>query len=322
MERNSKIFIAGRYGLVGSAIERCLRAKGYENIIGKRHGELDLTSQFNTERFIGSEQPEYVFLCSAKVGGILSNFTYPAEFIFSNLQIQNNIIDSSLAYKVKKMLFMGSSCIYPRNCKQPIKEEYLLSGPLEETNRAYAVAKIAGIEMCRSYNRQYGTQYIPVMPTNLFGPNDTYDSFNSHVIPGLMMKFAKAKKENEKSVTLWGSGSPLREFLHSDDLAEACILIMEKYSFGGTGQDQDHIINIGSGEEVSIFGLAGMIKKIMGYHGEILWDTSKPDGTPRKLLDSSFIRSLGWTPKFSMEEGLKTVIEAMEKQWSLDKFIN
>jgi len=307
MDRNSKIYVAGHRGLVGSAILRKLQAEGFENIVLRTSKELDLTRQSEVELFFQKERPEYVFLAAAKVGGILANRTYPAEFIYSNIMIEANFIQSAYLSGVKKLLFLGSSCIYPRNCAQPMKEEYLLSGYLEKTNEPYAVAKIAGIKMCESYNRQYGTNFISVMPTNLYGPGDNFDLRDSHVIPALLRKFHEAKVHESKSVEVWGTGSPFREFLHVDDLADACVFLMKNYP-------GSEIINIGTGIDLTIRELAGMIKEIAGYNGEIFWDGSKPDGTPRKLLDISRIAALGWQPRISLREGLRSTYEWYVKQ--------
>lgn len=298
MEKSAKIFVAGHRGLVGSAIVRTLKAQGYENILTRTHSELDLTNQAAVDDLFNKERPDYVFLAAAKVGGIFANNTYPAEFAFSNMQIQCNIVHSAWKYKLKKLLFLGSSCIYPKFAPQPMRESALLSGPLEETNKAYALAKIAGIIMCQSYNRQYGTNFISVMPTNLYGPNDNYHPENSHVLPALIRRFHEAKVSNAPSVTIWGTGSALREFLYSDDLADACVFLMNNYS-------DDEIVNIGYGEEISIKNLALTVKEAVGYKGQIRFDTSKPDGTPRKLLDCSKLNGLGWKPKVGLEEGLR-----------------
>ncbi len=298
MKKDAKIYIAGHAGLVGSALVRILKKEGYLHILTKTREELDLTVQEKVRDFFKKEKPDYVFLAAAKVGGIIANDTYPADFIRDNLMIEANIIDSAYHNKVKKLLFLGSSCVYPKNSPQPIKEEYLLTGPLEPTNKAYAVAKIAGIVMCQSYNKQYGTNFISVMPTNLYGENDNFDLKNSHVIPAMIRKFDDAKKTRSKEVALWGSGKPRREFLHVDDLAEACVFLMNHY-------DDPEIINIGMGEDLSIAELANMVKECVGYKGNIVWDSTKPDGTPRKLLDISKIRSLGWRPEISLVSGLK-----------------
>ncbi len=298
MDRDSKIYIAGHKGLVGSAIIRKLEKDGYRNIITKTHKELDLARQTDVEEFFHEEKPEYVFQAAAKVGGIHANATYPADFIMQNLLIQCNIINSSYLFKVKKLMFLGSSCIYPRECPQPIKEEYLLTSPLEKTNEAYALAKIAGLKTCQYYNEQYGTDYISVMPCNLYGINDNFEGANSHVLPALIKKFHEAKVENLPSVTMWGTGKPLREFLFCDDLAEACVFLMNNYS----GND---FFNIGYGEEVTIRELAEIIKEVVEYEGDIVLDSSKPDGTYRKLTDISRIKSVGWSPKVDLRTGIK-----------------
>ncbi|MEK7564204.1 MAG: GDP-L-fucose synthase [Patescibacteria group bacterium] len=297
MDKNAKIYVAGHAGLVGQAFVRELEKNGYKNIIIKTHAELDLTQQEEVQRFFETELPEYVFLAAAKVGGIFANDTYPAQFIRENLLIETNIIDSSYKIGVKKLLFLGSACVYPKVTAQPIKEEYLLTGELEPTNKAYAIAKIAGIVMCQSYNKQYGTNFISVMPTNLYGEGDNFDLENSHVIPAMIRKFHEAKKNNLKEVILWGTGSPTREFLYVDDLASACIFLMNNYN-------SSEIINIGLGEDLTILELANIIKKVVGYEGNIVWDTSKPDGTPRRLLDVSKIKRLGWSPKVNLVDGL------------------
>ena len=298
MDKNSKIYVAGHKGLVGSAIVRLLRKRGYKNLALRTRAELYLMDNKKVSLFFAKEKPEYVFLAAAKAGGILANDTYPADFIRDNLMIQTNVIDSAYKNKVKKLLFLGSSCIYPRNSPQPIKEEYLLTNTLEPTNQAYAIAKIAGIFMCQSYNRQYGTNFISAMPTNLYGENDNFDLEKSHVIPAMMRKFNDAKNNNAKEVVLWGTGSPKREFLHVDDLAKACIFLMNNY-------DSADIINIGVGTDLSILELADKIKKCVGFNGNIIWDSSKPDGMPRKLLDISKIKALGWKSSTSLEDGLR-----------------
>jgi GDP-L-fucose synthase len=302
MELVSRIYVAGHGGLVGSAIHRKLREKGYANIIGRTHKELDLERQTPVESFFQEQRPEYVFLAAARVGGIWANNTLPADFIYSNIMVQTNIIHSAYRTGVRKLLFLGSSCIYPKHCPQPMEEKYLLAGPLEPTNEPYAVAKIAGIKTCQSYNRQYGTNYISVMPTNLYGPNDNFDLETSHVIPALIRKFHEAKIRSNPSVTIWGTGTPKREFLHVDDLADACIFLMNHY-------DESDIINIGCGEDISIAELALLVKDIAGYTGNIEYDTQKPDGTPLKLLDVGKLRRLGWKPKISLEEGIKKTYE-------------
>lgn len=303
MEKSAKIYIAGHRGLVGSAIKRKLEELGFTSLIYRSHQELDLERQQPTEEFFQQERPEYVFLAAARVGGIMANKTYPAEFIYSNLAAQINVIHSSYRYGVKKLLFLGSSCIYPKYSPQPMKEEHLLTSHLEPTNEAYAIAKIAGLKMCRYYNEQFGTNYISVMPTNLYGPNDNYDPQNSHVLPAFILKFYQAKIQNLPEVTVWGTGSPRREFLHVDDLADAVIFLMQNYDQHDIGE----IINIGCGQDISIKDLAGKIRDVVGYTGKVHWDTSKPDGTPRKLLDISKIVKLGWQPKISLDEGLKSV---------------
>ncbi len=302
MEKNSKIYIAGIRGMVGSAIERVLREHGYTNIVGHSSSELDLTHQSAVYGMFAKEKPDYVFFAAAKVGGIYANNTYPAEFIYSNLCIQNNLIHISYLSDVKKLLFLGSSCIYPKMAPQPMKEEYLLSGELEPTNEPYALAKISGLKMCEAYNRQYGTNFISCMPTNLYGPNDNYDLMNSHVLPALIRKIHEAKINNEKSYVVWGTGKPKREFLYVDDLARACILLMNEYNENST-------INVGTGEEISIGELATTAAEVIGYKGEIVYDNSKPDGTPRKLLDVSKLKNLGWKPQFTLKEGIKKSYE-------------
>lgn len=307
MNQNSKIYIAGHRGMVGSAILRNLISNGFNNIITKTSDELDLTDQKKVQAFFESEKPEYVFLAAAKVGGILANNTYRADFLYENLMIEANVIHQSYLQGVKKLLFLGSSCIYPKLAPQPLKEEYLLSGFLEETNEPYAIAKIAGIKMCDAYRNQYDCNFISAMPTNLYGPNDNYDLHNSHVLPAMLRKFFEAQQNNVKEVVLWGDGSPFREFLHVDDLAKACVFLMNNYN------DSGHV-NIGSSREISILELAMQIKDITQYEGNIVWDTEKPNGTPRKLMDSSKINSMGWSPKISLEEGIKQVYQ--------EKFLN
>lgn len=298
MKNDSKIYVAGHRGLVGSAIVRALEKAGYTNIIKKTRTELDLLDQNAVAEFFAAEKPEYVFDAAAKVGGILANKEHPADFIYQNLVIQNNIIHSAYLSNVKKLVFLGSSCIYPKLAPQPIKEEYLLSGPLEPSNDAYAIAKIAGIMMCQSYHKQYGTNYISLMPTNLYGPNDNFDLESSHVLPALIRKFHEAKETNSPTVTMWGTGSPMREFLHVDDLADAALHLMNTY-------DGSEIVNVGTGEDVTIKELAELIRDTVGYNGELVWDTTKPDGTPRKLLDVSKLHSLGWKHKITLPEGVK-----------------
>ncbi len=302
MDINSKIYIAGHNGMVGAAICRELKAQGYTNLVFRSSKELDLRSQEGVRKFFMEEKPEYVFLAAAKVGGIGANNKYRAEFLYDNLAIQNNVIHQAYAHGVEKLLFLGSSCIYPKFASQPIKEEYLLQGALEPTNEPYAIAKIAGLKMCEAYWDQYGSEFISVMPTNLYGPGDHYDLNNSHVLPALIRKFHEAKVERLIQVEVWGTGTPLREFLYVDDLASACVFLMKNYR-------EKEFLNIGSGEEVSIGDLAALIQQVVGYSGELYFNTEKPDGTPRKLLDSSHIKSLGWSPKTSLEQG---VINAYE----------
>ncbi|MBU0671384.1 GDP-L-fucose synthase [Patescibacteria group bacterium] len=308
MKKDSKIYIAGHRGLVGSSIYRCLEKAGYTNIIKKTSKELDLRNQKDTQDFFKKEKPEYVFLAAAKVGGILANNTYRADFIYDNIQIQNNIIHSSYLSKIKKLLFLGSSCIYPKECPQPMKEDYLLTSELEYTNEPYAIAKIAGIKMCESYNLQYKTNFISVMPTNLYGPNDNFDLKNSHVLPALIRKFHEAKKKNSKYVEVWGTGKPRIEFLYSDDLADACVFLMEKINFNDLIKDKKEIrnthINIGTGTDISIKELALLIKKITGFKGEIKWNKSKPDGTMQKLLDVTKLKKLGWSYQTELPNGI------------------
>ncbi|MBL0913570.1 MAG: GDP-L-fucose synthase [Bacteroidia bacterium] len=299
-DKNARIFVAGGRGMVGSAIVRALRAKGYTNVLAPSSAELDLTSQQQTQEWFGQHRPEYVFMAAAKVGGILANNTYRADFLYLNLMIEANVIHASHIYGVKKMLFLGSSCIYPKLAPQPLKEEYLLTGELEYTNEPYAIAKIAGIKLVESYRKQYGSDFISAMPTNLYGPNDNYDLSNSHVLPALIRKFHEAKISNAPSVTIWGSGSPLREFLHVDDLAQACLFLMEVYN----GEDW---LNIGVGEDISIKDLALLVKEISGFEGELVFDTSKPDGTPRKLMDVSKIHALSWKASIPLRDGIAAV---------------
>jgi GDP-L-fucose synthase len=310
MDKHSKIYVAGHRGMVGSAIVRHLQQKGYKNIVTKSSQDLDLRNQLSVNDFFATEKPEYVFLAAAKVGGIQANNTYRADFVYDNLMIEANVIHASFVNKVKKLLFLGSSCIYPKLAPQPLKEEYLLSGYLEDTNQPYAIAKIAGIELCDSYRRQYGSNFISAMPTNLYGPNDNYDLNKSHVLPALLRKFITAKRNKAPFVEMWGSGTPLREFLHVDDLAEACFFLMENYNELG-------LVNIGVGEDVTILQLAQLIQKIVGYEGEIKLDPTKPDGTPRKLMDVQKLTNLGWKASISLEEGIKKVYEEIkDTQWS------
>ena len=300
MEKNSKIYVAGHRGLVGSAIVRNLQERGFTNIIGKTHKELDLTRQDKVEKFFEAEKPEYVFLAAAKVGGIQANNTTPAEFIYDNLMIETNIINSAYKNKVKKLLFLGSSCIYPKFAEQPIKEEYLLTGELEPTNEAYAIAKITGIELCKFYRRQYGCDFISAMPTNLYGINDNFDLETSHVLPALIRKFHEAKINNAEEVVMWGTGKPLREFMYVDDLADALVHLMLNYS------DEIHV-NMGTGKDLTIGELAEIVKEVVGFKGKIVNDLSKPDGTPRKLLDVSRLASTGWKYKTELKEGIEKV---------------
>src|SRR3990172_318209 len=295
------IYIAGHNGLVGSAILRNLKEKGYVDIVCRTSKELDLRRQSDTEKFFEEERPEYVYLAAAKVGGILANITYTAQFIYDNMAIAMNVINSAYRYGVKKLLNLGSSCIYPKNAPQPMKEEYLLTGSLEPTNEPYALAKISAIKLCRYYNEQYCTNFVSVMPTNLYGPNDNFDLETAHVLPALIRKYHEAKISHQKSVTLWGSGKPYREFLYVDDLADACIFIMGKYNFNDIGE----FVNIGTGKDLTIKELAELVKRIVGYEGDILQDLTKPDGTPKKLLDVSRIRALGWSAKTSLEVGIR-----------------
>lgn len=311
MNPTSKIYIAGHRGLVGSALVRNLQAKGYTSLLTRTHAELDLTNQATVEAFFAEEKPDYVFLAAAKVGGILANNTYPAEFIRDNLAIQTNIIHAAYKNNVKRLMFLGSSCIYPKLAPQPMKEEHLLTGPLEPTNRPYALAKIAGIEMCWSYNRQYGAQYLAVMPTNLYGPGDNYHPENSHVIPALIRKFHEAKQANAKEVAVWGTGTPRREFLYSEDMADACVFLMnlpdERFQPLLASDRNDGlppVINIGVGEDVTIKELAETVKQVVGFEGEIVFDASKPDGTPRKLMDIARLHNLGWKEKVELFQGL------------------
>ncbi len=306
MQKDSKIYVAGHRGMVGSAIMRALENAGFANLIFHSSKELDLRNQAAVNAFFETEKPEYVFLAAAKVGGVQANNIYRGEFLYENMMIEANVIEAARVHGVKKLLFLGSSCIYPRAADQPIKEEYLLTGPLEPTNEPYAIAKIAGIKLCESYRRQYGCDFISAMPTNLYGPHDYFNLERSHVLPALIRRFHDAKVAGAKDVTIWGTGSPLREFLHVDDLAAACLLLMEKY------EDEVHI-NVGSQEEIAIKDLAILVKKAVGFEGEILHDTTKPDGMPRKLMDSSRLRALGWAPTIGLEEGVKGAY-----QWFLD----
>lgn len=307
MERNSKIYIAGHNGMVGSAIKRKLEKSGFSNLIGRRSSELDLRNQVEVMEFFRKEKPEYVFLAAAKVGGILANNTYRAEFLYDNLIMEANIIHAAYLAGVKKLLFLGSSCIYPKLAPQPLKEEYLLTGELEPTNEPYAIAKIAGIKLCDAYRSQYGCNFISAMPTNLYGPNDNYDLQNSHVLPAMIRKFHEAKKSGAKEVVIWGTGSPLREFLHVDDLAAACLYLMQKY-------DEPGLVNIGVGHDISIKDLALLVKKIVGYTGDIVHDLSKPDGTPRKLMDVSKLQAAGWKATIGLEDGIHGVYKSLANE--------
>jgi len=319
MDKNAKIYVAGHRGLVGSALVRNLQGKGYDNLLLRTHAELDLTNQAATNAFFAQEKPDYVFLAAARVGGIHANNEYPAEFIRDNLAIQTNVIHAAYVNQVQRLLFLGSSCIYPKMCPQPMKEEYLLTGPLEPTNRPYALAKIAGIEMCWSYNRQYGTKYLAAMPTNLYGPGDNYHPENSHVIPALIRKFHEAKVSGAKEVVVWGTGTPRREFMYSEDMADACVYLMnlpdERFD-GLLGSDEGKtavfmppVVNVGIGEDLSIKELAETLKAVGGYPGEILFDASKPDGTPRKLMDVGRLIGLGWHPRTGFSQGLAAAFE-------------
>ena len=306
MEKSSKIYIAGHRGMVGSSILRALQSKFYTNFVFKNSSELDLRNQQAVADFFFKEKPDYVFLAAAKVGGIFANNTYRADFIYENLMIQSNVIHHAYVSGVTKLMFLGSSCIYPKFAPQPLKEEYLLTGLLEDTNEPYAIAKIAGIKMCDAYRAQYGCNFISVMPTNLYGPNDNYDLTNSHVLPALLRKFITAKNNGASSVTIWGSGTPLREFLHADDLASASLYLMETYNEGG-------LVNIGVGEDISIIDLAHLIKKVVGFEGDILTDTTKPDGTPRKLMDVTKLDELGWKASINLEDGIRSVFEDIKR---------
>ena len=307
MQQNAKIYVAGHKGMVGSALVRALIAAGYSNIIARTSKELDLRNQQAVMQFFEKEQPEYVFLAAAKVGGIVANNTYRAQFVYENLMIEANIIHAAYTYGVKKLLFLGSSCIYPKMAPQPLKEEYLLSGYLEHTNQPYAIAKIAGIEMCDAYRAQYGCNFISAMPTNLYGPNDNYDLNTSHVLPALLRKFITATREGQAEVQLWGTGRPKREFMHVDDLADACLFLMQHYNEPG-------LVNIGWGKDISIAELAHLIQQITGFKGHIQFDTSRPDGTPRKLMDVSKLNNLGWHARISLEQGLRMVYEEVKHE--------
>lgn len=313
MRQDSKIYVAGHRGLVGSALVRRLEARGYHNLITRTHAELDLTDQTAVQAFFAREKPDYVLLAAAKVGGIHANNTYPAEFIYSNLAIQTHVIHESWRNNIERLLFLGSSCIYPKECPQPIKEEYFLTGPLEPTNRPYAVAKISGVEMCHAYNRQYGTKYIAAMPTNLYGPNDNYDLNNSHVLPALIRKMHEAKLRGDTEVVVWGTGNPMREFLYSDDMADACLFLLEQPEeqlqglFNG---DTPPLVNVGCGEDIAIRELAELVKDVVGFSGRLTFDTSKPDGTMRKLMDVSKLKQLGWVATTRLRDGVGLAYQA------------
>ncbi|MBS1646637.1 MAG: GDP-L-fucose synthase [Bacteroidetes bacterium] len=307
MNLHSKIYIAGHRGMVGSALMRNLQEKGFSNLLYRTSTELDLRNQQAVHAFFAEEKPEYVFLAAAKVGGIYANNTYRADFIYENLTLQNNVIHAAYLHQVKKLMFLGSSCIYPKLAPQPLKEEYLLTGPLEYTNEPYAIAKIAGIKMCESYHKQYGCNFISVMPTNLYGKNDNYDLNNSHVLPALLRKFHDAKENQQATVTVWGTGTPRREFMYADDMADACIYLMRNY-------EGEQFVNVGVGTDVSINELAQLIKKMVGYQGEIVFDHTKPDGTPRKLMDVSYLHSLGWKHKTNLEQGIAEVYADFKQQ--------
>jgi GDP-L-fucose synthase len=310
MERNSKIYVAGHRGMVGSALVRKLKKEGFENLVLRTSAELDLRNQQAVQEFMDKEKPDYVFVAAAKVGGILANNTYRADFIYDNIMMQSNIIHESWVNGVKKLMFLGSSCIYPKLAPQPLKEEYLLTGLLEETNEPYAIAKIAGIKMCDAYRAQYGCNYISVMPTNLYGPNDNYSLQTSHVLPALIRKFHEAKLKNEPAVVMWGTGTPKREFLHADDLADACFFLMQTYNEPG-------LVNVGVGDDIAIKDLALLIKDVVGYTGNIEHDLSKPDGTPRKLMDVQKLHSLGWKAKIGLQEGIESVYKEFSQQYAV-----
>jgi GDP-L-fucose synthase len=316
MENDSRIYVAGHRGLAGSALVRSLQRHGFGNLIFRTHDQLDLKKPEAVDTFFAEERPQYVFLAAAKVGGIYANQTYPADFIRDNLQIQTSVIDAAYRNGVRGLLFLGSSCIYPRDCPQPIREEYLLTGPLESTNRAYALAKIAGIEMCWSYNRQYGTRYLAAMPTNLYGPGDNYDLEKSHVLPALIRKVYEAQLAGRSEVVVWGTGKPLREFLFSDDFADACVHLMtlDDRTYGTLlSEDFPPLVNVGCGSDVTIRELAETVARVLDFKGKLVFDASKPDGTPRKLMDSSRLRSLGWAPKIDMETGIRLAFESAKK---------
>lgn len=313
MNKSSRIYIAGHRGLVGSAVLRKFRAEGYASLITRTRAELELTSQSAVDRFFNEERPEVVIMCAAKVGGILANSNYPADFIRENLQVQTNIIDAAYKSGVQKLLFLGSSCIYPKHAPQPLKEEYLLSGPLEPTNDAYAIAKIAGIKMCQAYKAQYGFDTISLMPTNLYGPGDNFDLINSHVLPALLRKFHEAKEQGDAPVLIWGTGSPRREFLHVDDMASACLFVLQASQDALSSVAPDGLLNVGAGQDIEIRELACLIGKTIGWKGELQFDTTKPDGTPRKLLDVTRMMKLGWKARISLQDGIRSTY-----QWMLE----
>ena len=316
MLKDNKIYVAGHNGMVGSAIVRRLNALGYHNIIARSRQELDLLNQNSVRQFFAEEKPDYVFLAAAKVGGIHANNTYRADFIYENLVIETNVIHAAFAAGTQGLMFLGSSCIYPRDCRQPIKEDYLLTGPLEQTNEPYAIAKIAGIKLCESFNRQYGTQYTSVMPTNLYGPHDNYDLETSHVIPALIRKTHEAKISGASEVVIWGTGKPMREFLHVDDMASACVFLMEKAMEKDV---TDTLINVGVGEDLTIRELADTIKQVVGFEGDLVFDSCKPDGTPKKLLDVTKLHNLGWHHRYNLRDGIQNTYEWFVKNWKENK---
>lgn len=312
LARDARIFVAGHRGLVGSAIWRNLQESGFTRLLARTRAELDLMNPAAVRDFYRAERPEYVLIAAAKVGGIMANSTQPVDFLYNNLVIQNNLIHAAYEHGVRKLLFLGSSCIYPKLAPQPLKEEYLLSGPLEPTNDAYAIAKIAGIKLCQAFRRQYGSDFIAAMPSNMYGPNDNFDLNSSHVLPALIRKFHEARISNAATVTCWGTGSPLREFLYADDLAAACVFLLENYS-------EEQFINVGSGTEISIRALSELIQRVIGYKGEIIWDKTKPDGTPRKIMDSSRLFALGWRPKVDLETGIALAYQDFQKRFPAQK---
>lgn len=314
MNQSNKIYIAGHRGMVGSAIKRKLEKEGYQNLVYRTSKELDLRNQTEVNKFFNKEKPQYVFLAAAKVGGILANNTFRGQFLYENLMIQNNVIHAAYENKVEKLLFLGSSCIYPKMAEQPMSENALLTGPLESTNEPYAIAKIAGIKLCDAYRSQYGCNFISAMPTNLYGPNDNYDLRNSHVLPALLRKFIEAKRDNKPYVEIWGTGTPLREFMHVDDLANACHFLMKQHNDSG-------FVNVGTGEEISILKLAKLIKEIVGYKGQIKLDTSKPDGTPRKLMNNQKLKRIGWESTISLKEGIQSVYKEVNSRFSIPNLV-